>query len=101
MHSAWLSVSRAGTLPGTALRRSEGIGRFFTQGRGQINLMVLLFRQDLAELFCQGKFAESFTLPHSFGVIADGFILIIQIKTKHTSFILLRPDGLGSHRRPC
>jgi len=62
----------AGELSTLAVNSSSDIRDFFPEGGGQIDLMVLFVHQDLANLFRQGKFSQSFTLPDALAVISNG-----------------------------
>ena len=50
---------------------SGKIGNVFTQRRGEINLVVLLVDQDLANLLGHGELAECFALAHPIAVVTD------------------------------
>src|ERR1019366_1400610 len=53
----WFSAVLAGSLLGCVPPRTADIRNFFTESRGQINLMILLIHQDLANLFGHRIFA--------------------------------------------
>ena len=72
LHSAALAQ---GTPLGTA-----NIGNFFSEGSGQVDLMVLLLHKDLANLLRHREFTKSFALPDAIAIIADGFVFILEIE---------------------
>jgi hypothetical protein len=59
------------------------VRHFHAKSRRQVDLVIPLFHENLANLFCQGILAESFTLPHSFAAVPDRHVLIFQIKAKN------------------
>src|SRR5262249_12133991 len=72
LHSAALAQSAP---LGTA-----NIGNFFSERSGQVDLMVLLLHKDLANLLRHREFTKSFALPDAIAIIADGFVLILEIE---------------------
>ena len=52
------------------------IGDFFTERSCQINLVILLVYEYLANLFGHGKFAKSLTLSNPRSIISNGLILV-------------------------
>src|SRR5438477_1919210 len=81
------------SLTGTQLRN------FFAKSGGQIDLMVLLLDEDLADLFGHGVFSKRFTLRDTITVIANGFVFIIEIVAEHVSRIFGRAHRFGCNRR--
>src|SRR5436190_15538555 len=75
------------------------IRNVLTESSRQIDLMILLLNDDLAYLLSHRVFAERLTLLDALPVVADGFILIVEIEPQHLSCILGCPDGLGIHAR--
>src|SRR4030095_5237289 len=78
----------------TSLRTGVDVWNFFTEGSGQIDLMVLLLHEDLANLFSQRKFSKRFTLRDAIAVIANGFIFIVEIVAEHISRVFRYADRL-------
>jgi|SRR5215470_13156294 len=72
LHSA--ALGQAAPL-GTA-----NIGNFLSERSGQVDLMVLLLHEDLANLLRHREFTESFALPDAIAIIEDGFVFIIKIE---------------------
>ena len=57
--------------------------------------MILFLREDLANLFRHGILSERLALRNSIAVIANRFILIVEIVPKHVLWILRRAHRLG------
>src|SRR5580698_10925993 len=55
------------------------VWNLFAKGSRQVDLMVLLLHQDLANLFRHRVFSKRFTLPDAIAVIANGFVFIVEI----------------------
>src|SRR6266446_1124481 len=62
-------------------------------------LMVLLLHENLPNLFCHRVFSKHFTLPDAIAVIANGFILIVEIEPEHVFRILRCAHWLGCDGR--
>src|SRR5579862_3160476 len=77
----------------TRLRAAAKVRNSFAEGRGQIDLMILLLHQDLTNLFRHGIFSKHFTLPDAVAVIADGFVLIVEIVAEHVLCIFRGAHG--------
>ena len=89
-------VSRLTTLAqGACLGTAAKVWDFFAEGRGQIDLMVLLLHQDLANLFRHRVFSKRFTLPDAIAVIANGFVFILEIEPQHVFRIFRCAHRLG------
>src|SRR6185312_8006237 len=50
---------------------------------GQVDLMVLLFDQNLTDLLCQREFTKALALPDSVTILPDGFVFIFEIEAQH------------------
>src|SRR6266566_354326 len=71
----------------------------YAEGGGQIDLMVLLLHEDLANLFRHRVFSQRFTLSDAIAVIANGLVLVIEIVPEHVFRLLRRAHRFGGDRR--
>jgi len=71
----------------------------FAESSSQVDLMILLLHQNLADLFRHRVFSKRFTLRDAIAVIANGFVFIIEIVPEHVSGIFRCADWLGGHHR--
>ncbi|SRR5258708_3978748 len=55
------------------------VWNFFAEGSGQIDLVVLLLHEDVANLFRHRVFSKRLTLPDPIAVIANGLVFVIEI----------------------
>src|SRR5689334_5277190 len=78
----------------TSLGTGIDVWNFFTEGGGQIDLMVLLLHEDLANLFSHRVFSKRFTLRDAIAVIANGFVFIVEIVAEHVFGVLRCADQL-------
>ena len=91
-------LALAALTQGTAFGAAIHVGNIFAEGGGQIDLVVLLLHEDLANLFGHGKFSERLALPDSVAVIANGGVFVFEIEAQHLFWIFgcanrLRSDG--------
>ena len=84
---------------GASFGATADVWNFHAQRSGQIDLMVLLLHEDLANLFRHREFSKRFTLPDAIAVIANGFVFIIEIVPEHVFRIFRCAHRLGSDRR--
>jgi hypothetical protein len=68
----------------------------FAKCGGQIDSVILLVYQDLADLFRHGKFAERFALANAVTVLANGLVFVFEIEPKHVLWLVRGPHRLGS-----
>src|SRR5580693_3837058 len=91
--------------PSTTLAQAACLGPaaevwiFLAQRSGQIDLMVLLLHEDLANLFRHCELSQRFTLPDAIPVIANGVVLIVEIEPQHVFRILRSAYRLGRDHR--
>src|SRR5262249_26764942 len=78
----------------TSFRATANVWNFFAECRSQINLMVLLLHQDLANLFRHRVLSRRFALRDAFAIIANSFVFIIKIVAEHVPCILRCADRL-------
>ncbi len=86
---------------GTSFGTTANVWNFYAEGSGQINLMILLLHEDLANLFRHRVFSKLFTLPDAIAVIANGFIFIFEIIPEHVFRIFRCAYRLGSYSWHC
>jgi hypothetical protein len=51
----------------------------FTERGREIDLMILLLHENVTDLFRHGELTYGLALAYSFPIIANGFILIVEI----------------------
>ena len=83
----------------TSLGTGIDVWNFFTKGSGQIDLMVLLLHEDLANLLSHRIFPKRFTLWNAIAVITNGFIFIVEIIAEHVSRVFRSADRLRTNHR--
>jgi hypothetical protein len=81
---------------GASFWTAANVGNFYAERSGQIDLMILLLHEDLANLFRHRVFSKRFTLPDAIAVIADGLVLVIEIVPEHVFRIFRCAYRLGS-----
>jgi hypothetical protein len=81
-----------------AFRPLAHVRNFFAQGSSQVDLVVLLLDQDLPDRFDECEFAEGFALPHAIAVVANRFVLIVEIESQHLLGVFGRFDRLRRDR---
>src|SRR5882724_10958237 len=54
-----------------------------TEGRGQINLVILFLHQDLANLLSERVLAQRLTLPDTLSVVSNRLVLVRQVEPEH------------------
>jgi hypothetical protein len=64
----WMPLSMCFIAP----ELTADIGHIFPKRRGEVDLMILLVGQNLANLLRHGELAERFALPHAVAVLANG-----------------------------
>ena len=94
-----MALSSPTLMQGACLRTTADIRNFYAQGGGQINLMILLLHDDLANLLGHRVFAKRLTLPNSVAVIANGFIFILEIIAEHEHKFRIVSAAYGKHSR--
>jgi hypothetical protein len=62
-----------------SLGSATHVWNLFAKGRRQIDLMVLLLHEDLANLLGYRVFPKRFTLTDAVAVIADGLVFVLEI----------------------
>jgi hypothetical protein len=50
----------------------------------EIDLVILLLGEDLADLFGERVFSERLALADAVAIIADGLVFIVEIELKHS-----------------
>src|SRR5262245_33096991 len=63
--------------------RLADVGHVLAQRRGQVDLVLLLVDQDLADVLGQGVLAQGLALPDALAVVADGLVLRLQVEAEH------------------
>src|SRR5262245_42992412 len=79
---------------GSFLGRGD-LGHVLAQGGGQVDLVLLLVDQDLADVLGHGVLAQGLALPHPLAVVAYRGVLVVQVEAKHLLCVLGRLDRLG------
>src|ERR1043166_1772165 len=99
----WWPLAGATSLATLAQRAPFGttadVRDFYAEGGGQIDLMILLLHEDLANLFRHRVFSKRLALSDAIAVIANGFVLVIEIVSEHVFRIFRRAHRFGSDRR--
>jgi len=57
--------------------------------------VVLLVAEDFAEVFAEGELVEGVDLADATAVVADGFLLVLEVEAEHVFGLLAGLDGLG------
>src|SRR5215813_2800989 len=70
-----------------SLGANAKVGNFFPEGSGQIDLMVLLLHEDLANLLRHRVFAKCFALPHAVAVVAYRLAFVLEVVAEHVDRI--------------
>src|ERR1700747_2179800 len=78
-----------------SFRAAADVRNLNAQRRGQIDLMILLLHEDLANLFRHREFSERFALPDAIAIIANGFIFVVEVEPQHIFRTLRRANGFG------
>src|SRR5689334_9884847 len=94
MQAASATFARA-----TCLGAACDVWDFFAQSRRQIDLVVLLLHQDLADLFGHRILTKALALPDAVAVLADRLVFVFEVESQHLSCILRGAYRLGSNRR--
>src|SRR5262249_7668181 len=81
------------------LARLAHVRHFDTERGGQIDLVVLLLDQNLADLLGQREFAERLALADAVAVIAHGLVLVVEVEAQHLLGVLRGLHRLRRHRR--
>ena len=74
------------------------VGDVHAEGGGQVGLVFLLLDQDAADVFGDGVFAEGFALPDALAVVADRFVLVVEVETEHVFGLVGELDRLHGGR---
>src|SRR5689334_18938551 len=74
------------------------VGNFLAESSGQIDLMILLLHEDLADLFRHCILFQRFTLTDALSVIANSFVFVLEIEPEHVFRIFRRAYRLWSDR---
>ena len=61
--------------------------------------MILLLHENRADLFREGIFPERLTLPDPVAVVANRFVLVLQVESRHLLRVLRSVYRLWHHRR--
>ena len=69
----------------------------FAESSSQVDLMILLLHQNLADL--PSRILQALHIADAIAVIANGFVFIIEIVPEHVSGIFRCADWLGGHHR--
>src|ERR1700728_2472407 len=108
--TGWLRCAARGPIRGSArglptLRqgafpRAAVHVRHFDAERGrQVDLMILLLGENLADLLCQRVFSKRLALADSIAIIANGLVLVIEVEPEHLFRIFRGAYRLrGDHR---
>jgi hypothetical protein len=67
----------------------------FTESRSQIYLMILFLHENVADLSRHSELTYSFALTNPLPIVANRFILIVEIVAKHVVGILRSLDRFG------
>src|SRR5262245_20588054 len=96
------ALSMTGIIVPSAVARgtsARNIGDVFSEGGGQINLMLLFLTQDFADVFGDRIFPERLTLPYTFPVVPHRHVLVLEVGAQHRLGIVGLFDGQDLHRR--
>src|SRR5262245_49450161 len=75
------------------------VRRFDAQGGGQLDLMVLLLHEDLAQTLGNRIFSDSFALPDALAVVANRLGLVVKIEPQQFVCLVRHLDGTRHNRR--
>src|SRR5262249_43343872 len=75
------------------------LGHLAAQRRGQVDLVLLLVDEDLADLFSHRVLAQGLALADAPAVVADGLVLVLQVALEHLPRVLRDTDRLGHDGR--
>ncbi len=74
------------------------VGHVDPQGGGQVDLVLLLLDEDLADLLGEGEFPQGLALPDAVPVVPYRLVLVVQVEAKHVLGLLGHLDRLRRHR---
>ena len=80
--------------PPALLRWTRRVRWIFAKGGRQIDLVILLLDQDLADLLGQGKLPEMFALSDPSAIVANCLVFVVQVVAQHLLRFLGGADRL-------
>src|SRR5277367_5369557 len=78
-----MRVQLAALFQAAHLGTATCVRNIFAEGGGQVDLMILLLHENLADLFGEGEFPKLFALANAVAVVANGFGLVFEVEPEH------------------
>ena len=79
--------------------RPSHVGDVLAQRGRQVDLVLLLLDQDLADVLGHGVLAQRLALADALAVVADRLVLVLEVEPEHLLGLLRRLHRLGRDRR--